>query len=193
MNTLRKVATRLYDGSIVVGWRLARWPWSTPEGGTKLGRCIVILLGGMASWRIPWLFCLLWCLLAWRAGPRDFEPEQDGDDELPEPPAPPRKGTPDEVRAWILPKIRALIADRNGVHLDQLLTRLMDDGEVSPAARVTGFRKYLESNGIPVRDSLNIGNVTRVGIHRDDLITVAGGGAGPDLLAPPPPDPFEPQ
>lgn len=189
MNWLRRWSTRLYDGSVVIGWRVARWPWAAPDTAARMGRCIAVFLLGSAAWRVPWLFCLSWCFAAWRAGPR--KAHQDTDEALEDedsPVAPPRVAPPEETRAWIIPKIRALIGDSNGVHLDALLGRLIDEGHLSSATRVTSFRRDLEANGIPVRDSVNIGNVTRVGIHRDDLLAVAGGGAAPDVLTPPPLD-----
>lgn len=195
-------ATRIYDGSMVIGARIRRWivwPWEQDHGFWPR----VVRTVGRAGWVSFLVFALfkladkhpgLWYLyvgswILWSIRQRpDADPyDEDQEDEEPEETPPARVASPEETRAWIVPKIRALIGDSNGVHLDVLLGRLVAEDHLSSATRVTSFRKDLEANGIPVRDSVNIGNVTRVGIHRDDLGALAGGGAAPTVLTPPPP------
>ncbi len=62
----------------------------------------------------------------------------------------------------------AKTAGRHGVHLSQLLADLHADGHLADAT-VTDLGAHLRALDIPIRDSLRVATLNRVGIHHDDL------------------------
>ncbi len=200
MNAFRRLVARIYDGSIVIGRRTRAWPWENREWRSTYGRLGWLGFCGWAWWRMvsafPSLMALsvaVFLVAAFRASVRAVEkgvglPDADaaedgqvqdgGEDE--EPP----RATPAEVRAWLLPIIRARIGDGRGVHLDDLLAELVARGVIPAGRRVTELRAELERYGIPVRDQLKIGRVNRMGVHVEDLAAVGGGEAAATPPAP---------
>ncbi|MEZ0066701.1 hypothetical protein ABIA32_002713 [Streptacidiphilus sp. MAP12-20] len=157
MNWLRRLSARVYDGSVVIGWRVARWPWATAEGGSRLGRLIVLAVIGSLSWRVPWLFCACWAFAAWRAAP--LEPER-----APEPTPTPQ--SPDEL---YLRLILGHIGDETGIHLADLLPAIQQAEEGLEHMTRDDLRDLLAALRVPVRAQLRVGVRTGVaGVHRDD-------------------------
>jgi hypothetical protein len=82
----------------------------------------------------------------------------------------------EQATTYMVRRIRGLIGDANGVHLDVVLVALGEDrvsllaaGRPIREPSVTDLRRDLEARGIRVRDSLKVAGLTRVGVHRDDL------------------------
>jgi hypothetical protein len=183
VNRLRRVMARIYDGSVVIGWRAARWPWETAEWWARARRLAWQGALGWAAWQITghypgtrWLAVIVYCWWAYRLGSpaplRGEEPEDEPLVELDEP------GLDDDldhelavegVRAAILPRIRALIGDGTGVHLDTLHRLLIAEGQLPDWYELSELRRKLVAAGIPVRASLKVAGVVRIGVHRDDL------------------------
>jgi len=86
--------------------------------------------------------------------------ETEGDEE---PPA-----DPETVYAATLEWICGQIADRNGIHLANLLNHAHAHG-LHTDLDVPAFRAVLEGWGFPIRQQLKVGGRNRPGIHRDDL------------------------
>ena len=182
MNWFRRACARIYDGSTVIGWRMARWPWENAEFWSRLRRIGALGFLAWGTWRLtgayPRFTAVLiaaWLVAAYRAaGERPVEIEPGGDEDDGEagsdgPPQTPRKASPDEIRAWMLPRIRGLIGTENGVFLEDLLADLIADGHLPAGYRPTKLRGELEAAGIPVRDQVHIGRANRVGVHRADI------------------------
>jgi hypothetical protein len=174
---------RIYDGSVVIGGRVARWPWETAEWWGRARRLAWQGALGWAAWQITghypgtrWLAVIVYCWWAYRLGtpapvrgdepdgeplvePTEPEPDDDLDHEL----------AVEGVRAAILPRIRALIGDGTGVHLDTLHRLLVAEGELPDWYELSELRRKLVAAGIPVRASLKVAGVVRIGVHRDDL------------------------
>lgn len=75
---------------------------------------------------------------------------------------------PETVYAATLEWICGQIADRNGIHLTDLLNHAHTHG-LHTDLDVTAFRAVLEGWGFPIRQQLKVGGRNRPGIHRDDL------------------------
>jgi hypothetical protein len=76
--------------------------------------------------------------------------------------------TPQQVYAATLEWICGQIADRNGIHLSDLLAHAHAHG-LHTDLDVPAFRAVLEGWGFPIRQQLKVGGRNRPGIHRDDL------------------------
>ncbi len=105
-----------------------------------------------------------WCVAAWWVAPPATEEEPVEDDASDSP-----AGDPQDVYEATLEWIWQHIADRQGVHLRDLLTHAQAHGMFEDLD-VTTLRAHLERHGIPVRDRVRVrGLGVTVGIHRDDL------------------------
>jgi hypothetical protein len=177
---LARAAERIADGSTTVYRRradaLAAWVaagrrddltgWRAALG--PLLRLAVLAAAAYIVWAIlaratwlMWLLTALWLRAAWKAGRRRAEQPEDAPEE--DEPAP-----PDDVYEATLEWIRDQVADRNGVHLSELLTHAHAHGLFTDLD-VPGFRAALERWGFPVRQQLKVAGRNRPGIHRDDL------------------------
>lgn len=117
-----------------------------------------------------------WCLAAVRAA-KSLDNVQGSRDHLGGAGVMPRE----QATAFMVRRIRGLIGDANGVHLDVLLAALVEDrvtllagGRPVCSPAVADLRRDLEGRGIPVRDSLKVAGLNRVGVHRGDLPTPSG-------------------
>lgn len=191
MTRLARTAVRLADGSTAVarrlGERLAAWVargrrddltgWRAALG--PILRSIGLVLGLWLLWRLVravpnlmWLITGAWTIAAWRAGkPATDTEEQPTEAPTGEPEETPEdvpQHSPEEVYAATLEWICSQIADRNGIHLHDLLANAHHHG-LHTDLDVPAFRAVLEGWGFPIRQQLKVGGRNRPGIHRDDL------------------------
>lgn len=184
MTRRSRAAARVSTGSSILAGRIARWPGAGETWQARLARVLWAAFVVWAGWRMvqhsrPVMapLALWWTIAAYRAA-ADTVPEEEPEEE----PAPRPKASPEEARAYLLPLIRARIADGRGVHLDTLLADLIDRQVLPAGYRVTALRRDLEDVGIPIREQLKVGRSNRMGVHRDDL-------GGVDATTPPAPAP----
>ncbi len=168
----RRIASRIYDGSIVVGWRIARWPWERKAWRERAGRLGIQAFSGWAVWRLAETFPIVpeaalgwWIIAAYRAA-EDDEYDEDQDEE---------EGlivgahTIAQLREALADTVRELAGTATGVHLDRVLFDWKARGLVSRDRTLSEFREFVEVCGIPVRASLKVGGVVRIGVHLADL------------------------
>ncbi|MFE7754306.1 hypothetical protein [Streptomyces sp. NPDC057429] len=131
-------------------------------------RLVLLTAGAYGVWllvrRWPgvlWAAVPVWCWAAVRALPKGARIAE----EKPEPGSP---SSPDLVYDATLDWIHQQIAQRNGVHLSDLLSHAQAHGMFTDLD-VPNFRATLERWHIPVRQQLKVGGRNRPGIHRDDL------------------------
>lgn len=185
MNWLRRHLVRVGDGSPDLFWQLAR----RAAAGTwreRGGRALALLLVGWVWWQMlntwAWLTGVAlgwWIIKAWRAA----DVEERVEEQLAE---------VDEVRAtageWraamaleLADTARRLAYGAQGVHLERVFDDWVGRGLVHPGRTLSDFRRMCVHVGIPVRDSLKVAGVNRIGIHLADLPapspTGADGGA----------------
>lgn len=179
MKRLRRWLDRFCRGAGAVFWRIVEWPGRADSWrGVGLRWAWVAACGwaGVRMWQHATaaraLIVTALAITAWRAGGEAPATEADEDQE-PEEETP--EASPEQVRAYLLGLVQDLIAERNGVHLEQLLAALVNRGIVPASYRITELRRDLIAAGIPVRDQLKVSGANRMGVHRDDL----GGEAAP--------------
>ncbi|RMI44420.1 hypothetical protein [Streptomyces triticirhizae] len=169
--------------------------------GVAVGALVVKTLGGMWPFVVGPVGVTAWGVAAWLYAPARPHPsgpdtpqndhevsgeqDQEGDDD-PAEEAP--RSSPEKVRAATLAWVAAVIGDRNGVHLDELLARAHAFG-ILRELDTSGLRQALEAHGIPVADGVKIkGNdgkaYNRQGISRRQLEEALGHPLG-DLLETP--------
>lgn len=171
-------ADRLARGSAIVWQRradaLMRWVRAGRRDDltgwqAALGPAVRLVLLGVVAYAVwavvravPWLMwalAALWCRAAWKAGrgtPADAPSEG-------------RHAPPDEVYEATLTWVREQIADRQGVHLRDLLAHAQAHG-MFEGLEVSDLKGHLERWDIPVRKRVRVrGRGVTVGIHRDDL------------------------
>jgi hypothetical protein len=143
----------------LTGWRAALGPLLR-LAMLAAAAYIVWAILARAAW-LMWLLTALWLRAAWRAGRgRAEEPDSAPEEDEPAP--------PDDVYEATLEWVRGQVADRNGVHLSDLLDHAHAHGLFTDLD-VPGFRAALERWGFPVRQQLKVAGRNRPGIHRDDL------------------------
>lgn len=165
---------RLHDGSALVARRIGRA--FVPEGSPLAA----IIRCGAALWLSGPTLALLhqsplwlaggscaWCVAAWRAESEEEQPEPDA----PVPAGPAHSDA--EIYEGIVDYLRRLVADRNGVHLNEALNGLQAQAHLGVVVSVAEFGRQLQRRGIPVRASLKVAGSVGPGVHRDDLPAVA--------------------
>ncbi|XMN09325.1 hypothetical protein ACK8N7_26445 [Streptomyces griseobrunneus] len=138
-----------------------------------IARTLIVAAGAYVLWRIIraapallWALVPAWCWTAIRAAPRDAsEPAPEEPSEEPEQPP---GSTPEEVYDATLEWIHQQIAQRNGIHLSELLSHAQAHG-LFTGLDLPNFRATLERWHIPVRQQLKVGGRNRPGIHHEDL------------------------
>lgn len=148
-----------------------------------IARALIVAAGAYALWRIIraapallWALVPLWCWAALRAAPRTVA--EQAPKEVSEEPDQPSGSTPEEVYDATLEWIHQQIAQRNGIHLSELLSHAQAHG-LFAGLELPNFRATLERWHIPVRQQLKVGGRNRPGIHRDDLPLRPTPGASP--------------
>ncbi|MFE9381399.1 hypothetical protein [Streptomyces sp. NPDC006855] len=134
-----------------------------------IARAVLVAAGAYLLWRVIraapallWALVPAWCWAALRTAPRTAaEP-------APEEPEQPPGSTPEEVYDATLEWIHQQIAQRNGIHLFELLSHAQAHG-LFAGLDMPNFRATLERWQIPVRQQLKVSGRNRPGIHRDDL------------------------
>lgn len=106
-------------------------------------------------------------MAAWRAESEEEQPEPDA----PVPAGPAHSDA--EIYEGIVDYLRRLVADRNGVHLNEALNGLQAQAHLGVVVSVAEFGRQLQRRGIPVRASLKVAGSVGPGVHRDDLPAVA--------------------
>ncbi|MFE2112033.1 hypothetical protein ACFXAY_01385 [Streptomyces microflavus] len=148
-----------------------------------IARALIVAAGAYVLWRIIraapallWALVPAWCWAALRAAPRTAaeHPPQEAPEEPEEAPG----STPEEVYDAALEWIHQQIAQRNGIHLSELLSHAQAHG-LFAGLDLPNFRATLERWHIPVRQQLKVGGRNRPGIHRDDLPPRPTQGASP--------------
>jgi hypothetical protein len=180
---LQRLARRLWDGSAVLARRRADAVAAWVRRGRRddlsglaaaLGcilRALLVLLGLYLLWRLIrafpnllWGIVPLWCWRALRAaasiGTSPELPDESGAETNP--------ASPEEVLTATLEWIHHQVADRNGIHLAELLAHAHAHGLFADLD-VAAFRTVLEGWQIPVRQQIKVAGRNRPGIHRDDL------------------------
>lgn len=173
MNWLRRHLVRVGDGSPGLFWELARrfaaGTWR--ERGT---RALALLVVGWVWWQMldtwAWLTGLVllwWIVKAWRAA----DVEERVEEELAE--AEEVRATAGQWRAAMVLEladtVRRLADGAQGVHLERVFDDWAARGLVGPGRTLSDFRRMCEHVGIPVRSSLKVAGVNRIGIHVGDL------------------------
>lgn len=122
----------------------------------------------VASFAIPGAV-VAWCVAAWW-----IAPPADIPDPVESPNPQPSTSPPQDVYAATLEWVWQQIADRQGVHLRDLLTHAQAHG-MFEGLDVSDLRRHLERWNIPVRNRVRVrGLGITVGIHRDDLTALPG-------------------
>lgn len=167
---------RLTDGSTIVAGRVRRAFVPVDTDGEllllpTLIRCGAGLCAGkglltLAHHSPLWLAgaTCAWCVAAWRAEP-ETEAEEQPKQDAPAAPA----NSDAEIYESTVGYLRALIGDRNGVHLSEALAGLQEQGHVDRAVTAAEFGRQLQRRGVPVRASLKVAGSVGPGVHRDDL------------------------
>ncbi|MEU5426855.1 hypothetical protein AB0H73_14795 [Streptomyces olivoreticuli] len=175
----REAAESLCAGSSALLGR--GWAWVTAEDWrtalTRLGYAggggYVVVYAAAHSPLAPFAMpvgALAWCVAAWMHAPSSAEPPEDGIQApaaLPSGSPLPAPHAPLDPVAF-LPFLRALIGDRNGVLLRDLVTALREASAPDDWGMVQ-TRQLCTAAGVPVRRSVKTPNGTSPGVHRDDL------------------------
>ncbi len=165
-------------------WLAARFGMSTAWGVHGVSAWAVAFYGGWTAAGIVlvWLFAVVLFVpredldrLTNRIEKRDEDPAEDA----PEEDEKPRQSAPQEVYAATLEWICGQIADRNGIHLSDLLAHAHAHN-LHTDLDVAAFRGVLEQWGFPIRQQLKVGGRNRPGIHRDDLPRQAAPAPSPE-------------
>ncbi|KPL31135.1 hypothetical protein JI76_18215 [Streptomyces anulatus] len=192
---LQHLARRLVDGARILTRRQARRIAAWIRAGRRddltglaaalgcIARALIVAAGAYLLWRVIraapallWVLVPAWCWAALRAAPRtatEHPPE-----EAPEEPEQSPGSTPEEVYDATLEWIHQQIAQRNGIHLSELLSHAQAHG-LFAGLDLPNFRATLERWHIPVRQQLKVGGRNRPGIHREDLPPRPARGASP--------------
>ena len=168
-----------------IGWRIARWPWEEKAWRERAGRLAIQAFGGWAVWRLAEAYPIVpevalgwWLIAAYRAADaeedenearaeaeqRELHQEQQE-----------RQGlivgadTIVQLREALADTVRELAGGATGVHLDRVLLAWQIRGLVERDRTLSEFREFVEACGIPVRASLKVGGVVRIGVHLADL------------------------
>jgi hypothetical protein len=197
VNLLQRVIVRTINGAIQIGARLWRWPWETKEGRERLRRAIALVAAGWSLYRLAgrwhWIGEVavgVALICAYRVADEVVVDQQAEDEEIsskldgiPEP-------TVEQLQAALIETIRTLGDGSNGVHLDRILIGWQEAGLADPDMTLSEFRQTIEHLGIPVRSSLKVSGVVRIGVHLDDLPKpqVSDPGQPPDTTPPAVPD-----
>jgi hypothetical protein len=176
VKALRRFAARIYDGSVVIGWRLGRWPWQDKAWRSRTGRLAWVAFVCWAGWRLIERFQTLaavavaWFLVAaFRAAATDTPQQQPPDDAGEQLPAGDQTDHPPGDFAELL---RTLITDGPGIHLAEVAQAMTGNPKDTAAVREQCTRA-----GIPVAAGTR--SATRPG--------VSTGIRAADLPPPPPP------
>lgn len=193
MNLLQRTIVRTINGTLQIGARLWRWPWETKEGRERLRRVVALAAAAWALYRLAGRWHWIGEVavgVALICAYRTADPVVDEDDAssnldeaLPEP-------TVEQLQAALIETIRTLGNGNNGVHLDRILAGWQHAGLADPDMTLTEFRQSVEHLGIPVRSSLKVSGIVRIGVHLDDLPKpqVSDTGHLPDTTPPAVPD-----
>jgi hypothetical protein len=181
----------LSAGSLV----LAARAWAELRERLSLAESIGALavgayLAGYGCWHAPHIArfaipaaAVAWCTAAWYVAPPSDQPAEKAPEAETEHPV---ERPHQEVYEATLDWIRQQIADRQGVHLRDLLAHAQKHG-MFEALEVSELRSHLERRGFPVRNRVRVrGLGVTVGIHRDDLPPLPE--ASPESGDPTPPD-----
>lgn len=181
----QQTVTRAFIGTGQVVGRL-RWIWETEDGRVRfrriIGRTLATAFGLWSAYALgahwPWVgaaeLIALLCYGHAKARIEEAEAAEQADDD-PAQPASRTMPTPAEIRQLLIDSVRHLAGQRQGVHLDQMHTVWSLEGDLG--MDLTEFRRWIESHGIPVRDSLKASGKVRIGIHLDDLPAASPGPA----------------
>lgn len=135
MNLIRRAAARIYDGSIVVFGRTARWPWQNKDWRSRSGRTAWVCFVGFVWWQMVQAYAVamsvsiaVFLIVAFRAAVKTVDageqPERPADEEQDE-------LTADEFVWWL----RDLIADGPGAHLAEIAEQLFGDPRATGQVR----------------------------------------------------------
>lgn len=170
MTRRQRVADRISRGSVQIGWRIARWPWEQKAWRERAGRLAVQGFSGWAVWRLAEAFPVVpeaalgwWLIAAYRAA--DAEEEAEPEVLVEQKPEPSRE----QLRGTLIHTIRTLAAGGNGVHLDRVFIGWQKAGLADTTMTLSEFREFVEAFGIPVRSSLKVRGLVRIGVHLADL------------------------
>lgn len=172
MTRRQAAATRLYDGSAIVARRVGASfvPENRPIAATvRVGGGIYVAAHMLGLLRAEPLWVAIgagaWCIAAWRAD-ADGEATAEKPTQTAEPARP--RHSDAEIHASAVHELRALIGDRNGVHLAEVLADWQKRGWVGQVSAAE-LGRQLVVRGIPVRASLKVAGQVGPGVHRDDL------------------------
>lgn len=185
MSAWERHLARMVNGTVQLGPRHWHWLWESKEGRTVIARLFLTVGAGWAMYRLagawPWLWGAAVVLVLVRgyrsaeeeelAGAEEAEDEvsEDGEPEL----------SPDDIRQLLIDSIRHLADGRAGIHLEELRTDWLDDGLDMDLSE---FRRWVESHGLHVDDSVKSRGKTRIGIRLAALPAEAA--ATPPPVAP---------
>jgi hypothetical protein len=180
----QRVADRISRGSVQIGWRIARWPWEQKAWRERAGRLAVQGFSGWAVWRLAEAFPVVpeaalawWLIAAYRAADAEDD-EAELEDVIEQRPEPSRE----QLRDTLLHTVRTLAAGGNGVHLDRVFIGWQRAGMADTTMTLSEFREFVEDCGIPVRSSLKVRGIVRIGVHLADLPDPSPTGGGPGTV-----------
>lgn len=153
------------------------WKWSGKgdvqlrRGGILAGLLFIVWATVKAPQGMVSGVLMAWCLIAWLHAPEapqeTAQPAPDEDDEKTPVEAPVRPVIED--RDALLRWLADAIADRNGIHLDELHQRLSQEPGCHTLTRAL-ITPLLDHHQVPVTRSLSVGRVSgRTGVRRADL------------------------
>jgi hypothetical protein len=175
VNGFQRAVVRTINGTIQIGARIWRWPWESKEGREKLRRGIALIASGWSLYRLtgrwPWIGAVaitVALICAYRTADEVVDDENEVEEttadlqSIPEP-------TVEQLQGALIETIRRLADPVGRVHLDRVLIGWQEAGLADPDMTLSEFRQTVEHLGIPVRSSIKVAGVVRIGVHLDDL------------------------
>lgn len=160
---LTRLGVRIGRGAAAIGWRIARWTLQKGTPSARIGHLATIPAAGWAAERIlghqrlAAVLIAVFLTVSYREGAANspqavLEPET--------------AACPEEI---LLRMVLALIGDRPGVHLTELIDHVRQAKPEWAGFELLDLRDMLAAIGCPIRRQLRVGERTGVsGIHRDD-------------------------
>lgn len=175
MNGLQRICVRTINGTIQIGARMWRWPWETKEGRERFRRVGVSLTAAWSLYRLAgrwhWIAAVaitVALICAYRAADEVVD-GQDEDEETASNLEAVSEPTVEQLQGALVATVLRLADSVGRVHLDRILIGWQEAGLAGRDMTLSDFRKTVEHLGVPVRDSVKVAGVVRIGVHTDDL------------------------